>query len=78
MIEKEAKMLNYNDRDKPSQTTFIHYAFKMAVEQINTLSDCLMAIQPSKYEVEKDIMRLLQNTSKINQELWHYLLYFIG
>lgn len=55
-------MLNHNDRndrDKPPQTTFIHYVFKMAIDEIHTLSDSLRAIQPSKYEVEKDTIAAL-------------------
>ena len=39
--------------DKPPQKTFIHYALEKALDQINTLSECLIAIQASEYEVEK-------------------------
>ncbi len=47
-------MPNHIDQDKPPQKIFIHYVLKMALDEINTLSDTLGAIQPSKYEVEKD------------------------
>jgi hypothetical protein len=47
-------MLNHAAQDKLPQRTFIHYVFKMALDEISTLSDALGAIQPSKYEVEKD------------------------
>jgi hypothetical protein len=62
MIQKKAKMLNHNDRndrDKPPPITFIHYIFKMALDEIHTLSDRLRAIQPSKYEDEKDTIATL-------------------
>ena len=39
--------------DKPPQKTFIHYALEKALDQINTLTECLIAIQASEYEVEK-------------------------
>ncbi|MCX5890338.1 MAG: hypothetical protein NTY36_12900 [Deltaproteobacteria bacterium] len=52
-------MANHGDQDKALQRTLTHYVFKMAVDQIYTLSDSLMAIHPSKYEVEKDIIASL-------------------
>jgi hypothetical protein len=52
-------MLNHAAQDKPQQRTFIHYVLKMALAEINTLSDTLGAIQPSKYEVEKDTIACL-------------------
>jgi hypothetical protein len=59
MIKKETEMLNRAAQDKPPQRTFIHYVLKMALNEINTLSDTLGAIQPSKYEVEKDTIACL-------------------
>jgi hypothetical protein len=47
-------MFNHNAVDKPPQRTIIHYVVQMALDQITTLSDSLIAIQPSKNEVEKD------------------------
>ncbi len=52
-------MLNYAVQDKPPQRTFIHYALKMALDEIHTLSDTLRVIQPSTYEVEKNTMTCL-------------------
>jgi hypothetical protein len=59
MINQGAKMPNHSDQDKPKQRTFIHYVLKMALDEINTLSDTLGAIQPAKYEVEKDTIACL-------------------
>ena len=59
MIKKETEMLNRAAQDKPTQGTFIHYVLKMALDEINTLSDTLGAIQPSKYEIEKDTIACL-------------------
>lgn len=59
MIKNETEMLNRAAQDKPTQRTFIHYVLKMALDEINTLSDTLGAIQPSKYEVEKDTIACL-------------------
>ena len=52
-------MPNHSDQDKPPQKTFIHYVLKMALDEINTLSDTLGSIRPSKYEVEKDTIACL-------------------
>ena len=52
-------MPKHNDQDKPSQKIFIHYVLNMALDEINTLSDTLGTIQPSKYEVEKDTIACL-------------------
>ena len=52
-------MPNHSDQDKPPQKTFIHYVLKMALDEINTLSDTLGTIRPSKYEVEKDTIACL-------------------
>jgi hypothetical protein len=59
MIKKTFTMPNHSDQDKPSPKTFIHYVLKMALNEINTLGDTLGAIQPSKYEVEKDTIACL-------------------
>jgi hypothetical protein len=59
MIKMETKMLNLVDQEKPPERTFIHYVLKMALDEINTLSDTLGTIQPSKYEVEKDTIACL-------------------
>jgi hypothetical protein len=58
-MKKKIEMFNHDSHDKPPQKTFIHYALKMALDEINTLSDTLGAIQPSKYEVEKDTIACL-------------------
>ncbi len=52
-------MINHSGQDKPPQKTFIHYVLKMALDEIHTLSDTLGAIQPAKYEVEKDTITSL-------------------
>ena len=52
-------MLNHTAQDKPPQKTFIHYALKIALDEIHTLSDTLGAIQPARYEVEKDTIASL-------------------
>ena len=59
MIKNETAMLNHAAQDKPPQRTFMHYVFKIALEEVHTLSDTLGAIQPSKYEVEKDTIACL-------------------
>ncbi len=59
MINKETAMIKHGDHIKQPQTTFIHHVFKIAIDEINTLSDSLMAIQPAKYDVEKDIVASL-------------------
>ncbi len=59
MIKDEAKMLKNAAPDKPRQRAFIHYVFKMALDEMHTLSDTLGAIQPSEYEVEKDTIACL-------------------
>jgi hypothetical protein len=59
MIKKKFTMPNHSDQNKPPQKTFIHCVLKMALEEINTLSDTLGTIQPSKYEVEKDTIECL-------------------
>jgi hypothetical protein len=59
MIKMETEMLNLNAQEKAPQKTFIHYVLKMALDEINTLSDTLGTIQPSKYEVEKDTIACL-------------------
>ncbi len=43
-----------NGQHKPSQVCFTSFVIQMALEQIKTLSDCLIAIEASDYEVEKD------------------------
>ncbi len=43
----------------PPLKTFIHYAIEKALDQINTLSECLIAIQTSPYEVEKNTITIL-------------------
>lgn len=45
--------------DNPPPKTFIHYAIEKALDQINTLSECLIAIQTSSYEVEKNTITIL-------------------
>ncbi len=59
MIMKETEMLNHSGQEKPAQKTFINYVLKMALAEIHTLSDTLGAIQPAKYEVEKDTIASL-------------------
>ena len=59
MSAKETEMLSHAAQDKPPQRTFLHYVFKKALEEVHTLSDTLGAIQPSKYEVEKDTIACL-------------------
>ena len=59
MIKEETEMLNDSSQEKPPQKTFIHYAFRLALDEITTLSDTLGAIQLSKYEVEKDTIACL-------------------
>ena len=59
MIKNETKILNNAAQDQPPQRTFIHYVLKMALDEVHTLSDTLGAIQPSKYEVEKDTIACL-------------------
>jgi hypothetical protein len=39
--------------DKPPQKTFLHYALEKALDQVNTLTESLIAIQASEYEVEE-------------------------
>ncbi len=41
------------------QKSFTHYVIQMALDQIEALSDCLIAIQASKYEVEKNTITSL-------------------
>ncbi len=50
---EETKMIDHDQHHKLSQMTIIHYVFKMALNEINGLSDTLRAIHPSKYEAEK-------------------------
>ena len=52
-------MPNHSHQDKPPQKPFIYYVLKMALDEINTLSDTLGTIRPSKYEVEKDTIACL-------------------
>ncbi len=47
-------MLTDSGQDKPSQVCFTSFVIQMALEQIKTLSDGLIAIEASEYEVEKD------------------------
>ena len=56
MIKKETEMINDSSQEKPPQKTFIHYAILEGLDQINTFSHLLIAIQASKYEVEKSII----------------------
>ncbi len=59
------------------QKTFIHYALEEALNQINTLTECLLAIQSSKYEVEKNtiaslaflIREKIQNIKDLMEEM---------
>ncbi len=41
------------------QKSFTHYVIRMALDQIEALSDCLIALQASKYEVEKNTITSL-------------------
>ena len=59
MVKMETEILNLDAQEKAPQKTFIHYVLKMALDEINTLSDTLGTIQPSKYEVEKDTIACL-------------------
>ncbi len=45
--------------NKPPQKSFTHFVIQMALDQIDALSDCLLAIQASKYEVEKNTIASL-------------------
>ncbi len=45
--------------DNPPPKTFIHFAIEKALDQIDTLSECLIAIQASTYEVEKHTIATL-------------------
>ena len=56
MINQETEMLNDFGPEKPPQTTFIQYAIQLGLDQINTLSHFMIALQASKYEVEKSII----------------------
>ncbi len=52
-------MINHSDEDKPPQRTSRIINLKMGLDQIDALSDCLIAIQASEYEVnENTITRL--------------------
>ncbi len=59
------------------QKSFNHYVIQMALDQIDALSDCLIAIQASKYEVEKNTITSLaflirektENIKKFLEEL---------
>lgn len=50
------QMIDPSYQTKQPQTTFIHYVLKLALEEINTLSDSIVAVQPTEYEVEKDTL----------------------
>jgi len=56
MIKKETEMLNDRSQETPPQKTLFHYAIMEGLDQINTFSHFLIAIQASKYEVEKSII----------------------
>ncbi len=56
---KMNELPNHGDKNKPPQRTFIDYVLKMALYEINTLGDCLMAIPPSKYKFEKVTIEIL-------------------
>jgi hypothetical protein len=43
-----------NAKNKLPQKTVIDYVIQMALDEITTLSDWLIAIQPTRSEVEKD------------------------
>ncbi len=45
--------------NKPASKSFTHYVIQMTLDQIDALSDCLLAIQASKYEVEKNTIASL-------------------
>ena len=45
--------------NKPPQKSFTHYVIQIALDQIDALCDCLIAIQASKYEVEKNTITSL-------------------
>ncbi len=51
--------LNQDSSDNPPQKSFGHYVIQMALDQIDALSDSLIAIQASKYAVEKNTIASL-------------------
>ncbi len=61
----------------PPQKRLTHYVIQMALDQIDALSDSLIAIQASKYEVEKNTITSLaflirertENIKKFMQEM---------
>ncbi len=52
-------MFNDIGQDKPPQVSFTFFVIQMALDQIKTLTECLMAIEGSDYEVEKDTVASL-------------------
>ncbi len=64
-------MINNSDEDKPPQRASMIFTLKMALDQIDALSDCLIAIQASEYDVNEDTITRLaflirERTQKIN------------
>ncbi len=52
-------MINHSDEDKPPQKASMIFTLKMALDQIDALSDCLIAIQASEYDVNEDTITRL-------------------
>ncbi len=52
-------MINHSDEDKPPQRASRIFTLKMALDQIDALSDCLIAIQASEYEVNEHTIERL-------------------
>ncbi len=53
VLRKKKQMFAPGDQDNSPPRSFTNYVIQMALEQIDALSDSLIAIQSSDYEVER-------------------------